>query len=489
MSRQSIIAKVLVGGTVVTGQTGHPVLPDHDVWLSGDTISAITPSGEHDVPEQCEVIDARHAIVMPGLIDSHRHLWQTTLRGMCSDMIAPEYRHQLREALVPFFRPEDVYAATLAGALELIDCGITTVLDWVHILNSPQHADASIAALRTSGMRAIFAHSAPNDMEASLWWSNSERKHPADVRRVREELSDKDALVTMAFGARAPHLVQREVRNHDWHLARELDLRIVTDGGIGGGLWAGRTYPIRLLQQDGLLWPGTVYVHCNNLAPDEYALIRESGGYISASPCAEMYVGFGMPATLDALAHGIRPALSTDSVTFVAGDMFGTMRSTLTSLRGMLGYKATAQEEGVGPWEITSADIFEMATARGAEALGLADRVGTLEVGKAADIVILNTRSVRLSPLNNPIATIALLATPADVETVLVAGNVVKREGKLVQFDQGRVVDDLVRSRDWLITKGGAELGPAVQKGLASCGLDQLIVPSRPPKHEGAGDV
>jgi 5-methylthioadenosine/S-adenosylhomocysteine deaminase len=138
--------RVVRSGTVVTGRKGSAVLPKHDVWVSGEDIAAITPTETVPVPEGCEIIDANDAIVMPGLIDTHRHLWQTALRGMCADMIAPEYRHECREALVPFFRPEDVYAATTAGALELIDCGITSVLDWVHILNTPEHADASIAA-------------------------------------------------------------------------------------------------------------------------------------------------------------------------------------------------------------------------------------------------------------------------------------------------------------------------------------------------------
>jgi 5-methylthioadenosine/S-adenosylhomocysteine deaminase len=465
---------VLSGGTVVTGYPLGEVRPRADVWISGETIVAITPAGERSVPAGCEVINASGAIVMPGLIDTHRHLWQTALRGMSSDLIAPEYRHELREALVPLYRPEDVYASTLSGAIEALDCGITTLLDWVHIMNSPEHADASVAALRASGIRAIFAHSCPNDSEAIRWWSNSDRNHPHDVMRLRRVLSDDNAKVTMAFGARAPQLVQRQVRVHDWRLARELDLRIVTDGGIGGGMWGGRTYPIRLLQEDGLLGPDCVYVHCNNLAADEYALIADTGGFISISPCAEMHVGFGMPGTMNALSHNIRPALSTDSVTFVSGEMFGTMRSTLSAVRAMLGYLATQRERGVARWELTTADILDFATRCGAAALGMSERTGTLAEGKLADIVILNTRSPRLSPTNNPIATIVLQATPADVDTVIVGGQVVKRNGTLTCCDPDAVRAGVVKSRDWLIQNGGARLGSNVRSRLSGCGIDSV---------------
>src|SRR5690606_28508051 len=105
--------------------------------------------------------------------------------------------------------------------------------------------------------------------------------------------------------------------------------------GLGGGKWGPRHYPIRLLREAGLLADDTTYIHCNNLDDDEYRLIAASGGSISMSPCAEMHVGHGLPATGRALAAGIRPALSIDYVTQVAGDMFATMRSVLATERGL----------------------------------------------------------------------------------------------------------------------------------------------------------
>jgi cytosine/adenosine deaminase-related metal-dependent hydrolase len=471
MNEQAAPTKVVVGGTIVTGHAEASALHGMDVWIAGDVILDVLPGGAKTVPSDCEVIDASGCIVMPGLIDSHRHLWQTTLRGLSSDLIAPEYRHQLREALVPIYRPDDVYAATLAGALEALDCGITTVLDWAHIMNSPAHADASIAALRDSGIRGVFAHSAPNDFEAPSWWANSARKHPEDARRVREVLFDDSARVTMALGARAPQLVQKEVRIHDWNLARELGLRITTDGGIGGGFWGGRKYPIKLLFEDDLLGPDCCYVHCNNLTSEEYKLIADTGGSISMSPCGELHVGFGFPATLAALEHGIRPALSIDSVIFVAGDMFGTMRTTLGQMRGMLGWMATQNDTGVESWNITTADILEFATLRGAAALGLESRTGSITAGKQADIVLLNTRSIRMAPANNPIAAIVLQASPADVDTVLVAGEVVKRQGKLVVRDQDAALRQLIESRDWLLGHGGDRVGQNVRSRLVGTGL------------------
>ena len=149
------------------------------------------------------------------------------------------------------------------------------------------------------------------------------------------------------------------------------------------------------------------------------------------------------------------------------------MRSTLGAVRAMLGYLATQREQGVARWELTTADILDFATQRGAAALGISDRTGTLAEGKLADIVMLNTRSPRLSPTNNPIATIVLQATPADVDTVMVAGQIVKRNGILTCCDAQAVRAGVVNSRDWLMQRGGERLGSNVRSRLSDCGIDR----------------
>jgi len=449
---------VIRGGTVVVGGAKAEVFGPGDVWISNSLIEEITPPGQKPLPEGCEVIDATDGIVMPGLIDTHRHLWQTPIRGLGADLTAPEYRSRLRAAFGPFMTPDDVYTATLAGALEALDSGITTILDWAHIMNSPEHADASVAALRATGMRCVFAFSTPNDQEADSWYSRSTRPQPPDVKRVRRDvLSDDSALVTMAFGARAPQLLSREIMVHDWNLARELGLRITVDGGLGGGQWGPRHYPIRLLRDENLLRDDTTYIHCNNLAEDEYKSIAESGGSISMSPCAEMHVGHGLPATGRALAAGIRPALSIDYVTQVAGDMFGTMRSVLATERGLRSRAAFEAGKGVEPWTIRTGDALEFATLRGAAAIGYPERTGSLEAGKQADITILDTTSLRLSPVNDPLATCVLYASPGDVDTVIVAGKVRKRAGVLVDHDVGKLRRELIALRDRLFAVGAAD--------------------------------
>jgi 5-methylthioadenosine/S-adenosylhomocysteine deaminase len=448
------------GGVVVTGDTNRRVLMHGDVWIKGEVIERVEASGMSQPGPDCEVIDARGFIVMPGLIDPHRHLWQTLLRGLASNMTAPQYRSSIRAIFGQQFTPEDVYIATLAGALDALDCGITTVLDWSHITNSPEHSDASVAALRASGMRCIYAHGGPNDHDKDLWWSNSARPHQHDAARVRNELlHSDDGLVTMALGVRAPHLVTREVMVHDWNLARELGLRLTIDGGLGGGLWGRRNYPIRLLHDANLMGPDATYIHCNNLAPDEYDLIRDTGGSVCISSCNEMHVGFGTPATGRLLAAGIKPCLSVDSTVFVAGDLFGTMRSTLAVERGVRSQKAFEAGEGIRSWDFGTAEVLEFATSVAAASLGFSQRIGSLTSGLQADVVMLDARSVRLAPVNDPVSTIVLQATPADVDTVMVAGKLLKRRGKLLRTDAAGVVEELVMARNRMFERSNIRMG------------------------------
>jgi len=456
---------VFRGGIVVTGDPRMPVLRPGDVFVRGDTIEAVLPHADGPLPEDCQVVDASRMIVMPGLIDSHRHLWQTAIRGLGADLTNPEYRDHIRFYFGPPYQPDDVYASTLAGALEAIENGITTVLDWAHIMNSPAHADASLAALEASGIRAVFAYGVPNDAEADSWWRASRRPHPQDIRRIHRRFANENTgLVSMAFAARSPHLLTHDVMVHDWSLARELGLRIAVDGGLGGGTWGPRHYPIRLLREAGLLGDDTTYIHCNNLADDEYAAIAASGGAISMSPCAEMHVGHGLPATGRALAAGIRPALSLDYVTQVGGDLFGTMRSTLATERGIQSRDAFEAGRGVAPWELRTSDVLEFATVQSAKASGLGDSVGTLAPGKQADIVLLNAASFRLAPVNDPVATIVLYATPADVDTVMIAGRIMKRHGRLLRDDAGTILEELEASRGRLFARAGLRPGQVVSR-------------------------
>jgi len=444
---------LLTGGTVITSRTAGEVLSATDILIENGTIAAIGPDLSGD---GAQVVDVTGRVVLPGFVDTHRHTWQSVVRNIASDWSLTEYLAGLHTGLSKYYRPEDTYAGNYLGVLEALDAGITTLVDWSHNLFTPEHADAAIQALTDSGIRAVFAHGGG----AQQWGAPlpSAVPHPEDARRVRDEhFGSNDGLVRMALALRGPQFTTPETNLHDFRLAKELDLDVTVH--VGDGYW-GRSGPILALQRDGLLSDRTTYVHCCTLADEELRIIADSGGKASVSPDVEMQMGHGFPATGRLLRHGIRPSFSIDVCSSNGGDMFGTMRSAIGVQRALDNAPAVETGEVIERIGLTCADVLMFATVDGARAAGLAERTGSLEVGKAADVVALSGDSLALTPMNNPLGAVVYNAHPGLVQDVWVAGRRVKEDGRLVGVDYAAVRAMAERTRDHVVGQmPGAELG------------------------------
>ncbi|NEM92352.1 amidohydrolase family protein [Galbitalea soli] len=449
MSERTLIRNA----TIITAATAGEVLVDTDILIENGTIAAI---GRNLAVSDAEVLDFSGRIVLPGFIDTHRHTWQSVVRDIASDWSLTEYLAGLHTGLSKYYRPEDTYAGNYLGALEALDSGITTLVDWSHNLATPEHADAAITALKDTGMRAVFAHGGGNKQ----WGAPlpSPNNHPEDARRVREQyFSDNTGLVTMAMALRGPQFTTPEVNRHDFALANDLDLRITVH--VGDGYW-GKSGPILKLRDDGLLSDRITYVHCDTLSDEELVLIAESGGSASVAPDVEMQMGHGFPATGRLLAHGIRPTFSIDVCSSNGGDMFGTMRTAIGMQRALDNAPAVESGEVIERIGLSCAEVVRFATIDGANAAGLGDFTGSIEVGKAADIIALDDRSLAITPMNNPFGAVVYAAHPGLVRDVFVAGKRVKADGQLVGVDYDHVKSLAIAARDHVMSEmPGAVLG------------------------------
>lgn len=446
---------LLAGGLVLTMDPAAGDLPDHDVLIEDGKIVAIG----RNLSADAERIDVTGKIVLPGFVDSHRHTWQTQLRFVGADWLFMDYLAQLRGVLGPLYRPEDMYIANLLGSVESMYSGITTLLDWNHLINTPEHADASIEGLRDAGIRGVFCYSTGNDGFVPTPSGVTVDVH--DAERVRDAyFSGQNGLLTMAYGPLGTELGGESTVAPDFAAARRLGLPISVHVGFFGQ-WL---HQVDYLHDHDLLGPDVTLLHCNATTDDEWSYIADSGATLSISPESEMHLGCGLPPIAQALHHGVKPSISSDVPSVMGTDMFGQMRTLLGVMRGMSS-QAYLGENGVAgaPKEfqnlrIGSHDILEYATVEGARTVGLGDRTGTIAVGKQADIVVVSTEAPTLQPLVNPSATVVLGASAADVECVLVAGRIVKRDGRMVGFD----LDDIRRraeaSRDYLLEAAGLDL-------------------------------
>lgn len=400
-----------------------------DVLIDGTKIAAVGPNLTAQAAPDARIFDARQCIVMPGFIDTHRHMWQGQLRNILPDGLLSDYTRDITGKARAAYRPEDAHIGDLVSALGAINAGVTTVLDWSHIGNSPEHTDAAIAGLRGSGIRAVYAYGAGTAGPAN--------KFPEDIRRLRTQyFSSRDQLLTLAMATTASA--------SDWAVARDVGAPITLHVNGGGSL----------LPVASAMRADCTYIHCNNLTEDGWKLIASTGGHVSIAGPIEMEMGHGVPPFQQAIAHGIRPSLSVDVETQMPGDLFTQMRTAFTLQRMQVLARERAGEKNL-PKLLTVKEVVEFATIHGANANALDAKIGTLTPGKQADLILLRHDRINTLPLNNAYGAVVLNMDTSNVDTVLIAGKVMKRNGQMVGVDVARVQRLAESSRDYLVSTLG----------------------------------
>jgi cytosine/adenosine deaminase-related metal-dependent hydrolase len=451
MSAAAKMHRILIkGGTVLSMDDD---VGDHevaDIMVESGRIAEIAPSlntSDADV----QIIDAHERIVFPGLIDTHRHTWQSALKHRLGDEDFVGYGCKMLRGIGPLYTPEDIYIGNLLGALSALEAGTTTLLDWSHALNTPEHADAAIAALRDAGIRGIFAQGWSR-ADGQNWTQNSVLQHNPDVIRVRKNiLSTDDALVTHYLAGRGPEMTTTEVVKQDFALARDLGIRISMHVGVRD--FGPKFRAVEVMAKAGVLGPDLTLIHLCASSAHEMSLMAEHGVSAAIGPQSEMMIdGAGIPPVGRLLAAGIRPSLSGDTETVGTGDLFTQMRLALACER-LLSANGLLPDK-VPPVKVR--DMLEFATIVGAQACGLEQRTGSLSPGKRADIVLVRATDLNLAPVTDPVGALVLAAHPGNVETVIVDGVVRKRNGSLVGVDLDQVRRRANRSRDSLLERARA---------------------------------
>ncbi len=413
---------LLRGGTVLPMDDARTVLAGTDVLVLDDRIAEV--GRDLVAPEGALVVDASDGIVMPGMIDTHRHMWQTAMRGYGADWTLTQYFvwYYLEHGKV--FRPQDIHAGNTLAAIEALDAGVTTCVDWSHGLQTVDHAEAAVDALRAVPGRFVLAYG--NIQQPPAQWSGSPEFRDFVSRRIT---GDDMLGFQLAFDVTGdPSFPEKPA----FEVARELGVPVTTHAGVWG---ATSDDGIQLMYDNGFMTDSTIYVHAASLSADSYHRIAATGGSISVSTESEQSAGQGYPPTWAIRAHGIRMSLSMDTSVWWSGDLFSAMRTTLGADRSREHMEAHAKGGTVTHSSLRADQVVEWATRGGAAALGRSD-IGCLEVGRKADVVLIKNESSPVSfPVLNVYGHVAFQAQRGDVHTVLVDGRVVKHEGKLVGID------------------------------------------------------
>ena len=434
MSRKTLIR----GGTVLTLGTKTPNFVEADVLIDDGKIADVGPGLR---ARDAEVIDATNTIVMPGFVDSHRHVWKSLFRNLGDPAVGST------AATGAHYQPDDVYAATLIGLMGAIEAGITTVVDWSDIQIDETYTEAVLQAHVDARLRTVFVHAAPQ-------WTESAQNDGSAIRGlVAANAANSGSLTTIAAGPCEPSTSNFDRVETDWALARELGLRIHVHAGSvksAGGV-------IASISGRGMLGEDVTLVHCSNLDDKDLSAIASSGTRVSLTPSAEMAGGLGSPPIQQLIDHNIRPGLGVDNEQLAPGDLFAQMRALISVQHATLFDFKLAGKAGI-PNLMSTREVIRHATIDGARVSGLGDVTGSLVPGKQADVVVLRTDRPNIYPINDPIGAVVWGMDTSNIDWVFVDGQALLRNG-ILEGNMDRARDLAISARNRVASASGLTVG------------------------------
>jgi 5-methylthioadenosine/S-adenosylhomocysteine deaminase len=393
-----------------------------DIHIQNGRIVAV---GSNLKTEKATVLDGRDMIVLPGLIDTHWHMWTALLRSMAGDKKGQGY-FDTTSQYGKHFLPADMYQATRLAATEALFSGITTVHDWSHNVRSLQHAEASLRALQESGLRARYSCGTATGKDGSELMDFTTLTHlHQHWNRYNADNLLQLGVAWRGIGGHPGIDSEPETGKTELQKARELKLPITIHASAGG--------IIQKLADANLMGKDMQLVHGMDATEQEVKSMVAAGASISISPFSELRIGYGIPPIDKFLDAGATIGLSIDTTTLSGNaDMFAVTKTFLNLAN------ALNKDE----FSLTARQALEIATMGGARALGISNSTGSITPGKRADIIMVSTRAPNLGILTNPADMIVEAAQPHNVDTVLVDGRLLKRHGKLTAMPENQVYDE-----------------------------------------------
>ena len=423
-----------------------------DVLVANGRIDAI---GTGLPADGSDVVDARGMILMPGMIDGHRHVWQSIGLGRLTKFNPGDYSSNYmlwKMAAVVAMEPQDHYIAELVGGLQAIDSGVTSILDYAHGQNSEANAMAAARGLKDSGIAGWFAYqlgisyafqlgdtvSGSDAIMAMFGIRSSEPEWNTAALLQQELFHDSSAPLQLALGpAMWAGNPMTEFRD-EFARARSTGIEMVVAHlhkparPFPAGVMGHRDSGIPDLHDAGLLGPDYHVAHANRLTSEELAMLRDTGGMIAATTMGEFpymtQAHRGPSVHGRARAAGVAVGIGTDVPLALPDDFFEHVRASLWSH-----YLAEDSRQIVQDYR--SQDTLDFATALGARAIRLGDETGSITVGKRADLVLLNTDRIGFGSMGSLADRVVTFANSSDVDSVWIAGQARKRHGQMIGVD------------------------------------------------------
>jgi 5-methylthioadenosine/S-adenosylhomocysteine deaminase len=427
------MAVLIKDATIITLDDANRVF-EGSVAIDRGRIAAVEPSTTASFNIAFDkVIDGRGCALLPGFIQTHIHLCQTLFRGAADDLELIDWLKRRVWPMEAAHTPESLYASARLGIAELIKGGTTCALT----METVNHTDSVFRAVEESGFRATVGkcmmdhgddtpEALIEETEESIAESLDllERWNGQADNRIRYCFAPRFALsCTRELLERIASLsVERGVMVHT-HASENRDEIAMVERATG-------KRNIEYLRDVGLTAPHVVLAHCVHLDDSEMEILRSTGAHVSHCPSSNLKLASGIARVVEMLDRGVSVSLGADGAPCNNRlDMFTEMRAAALLQKVLRGSRA-----------LPALTALRMATTGGAHALGLADQIGSVEVGKRADLQLVNLNRLHTMPQPDPISTIVYAAEAGDVETVIIDGRIVMQERRLLTFDEKYVI-------------------------------------------------
>lgn len=422
---------LITGGTVLTLEPGARPIPDGAVAVKGERIVAVGPRDSVEI-RAGKVLDAGGGLILPGFVNTHTHLAMVLLRGLADDLPLKEWLEKhIWPAEKAVMDAETVRLGTLWAAVESLKAGVTCVCDMYF------HAPTVARALEEIGIRGVVP-------ESIIDFPTPSCPSPEVALERQRELCEtyrRHPLITPAVAAHAPYSVNARNIAKAAELAEAFDVPFLIH--VAETRWEMESFqkekgatPVQYLADLGVLSSRTVAAHCVHVTEEDIATLAELQVGVAANPVSNLKLASGVAPLPHMLARGVKVGFGTDGA---------ASNNTLDLLRD--GQLAALLYKGVthDPTSLPAATVLQLLTAGGADVLGLGEEVGTLAVGKRADVICMAVEDPHAVPLYDPVSHLVYAARASDVRHVVVNGKVVVENRKVLTVDEAVLREEVRR--------------------------------------------
>lgn len=406
---------------VMTMDSGLGDIADGSVHVRNGEIVAVGK----DVSGGGDKIDGSGMIVMPGLVETHWHMWNTLFRSFAGDRPEEGYFPTVAR-FGQQMSPDDTFASTRLSAAEAINSGMTFVHSWCHNVRSAAHAEADIRALAEVGIRARHSCGWPQGLPDT----QSADQGPIESLARDWKSWSNEGLITLGMAWRGQFRagpIKPEVYQPEFDNARKLGLPITVH--VASARKA--VNQIEPLYKAKLMGKDVQLIHTLSASAAELDMIKESGAAVSVSPGSELRIGYGYPQISEMLAKGIPLGISIDTSALTgSSNLFGVLKLARDS------ENAKVESE----FKMTARKALELGTIGGARSMGIDDKTGSLKPGKRADLIAISPNALNMAVVTDPAHLVLEATGPENVDTVVVDGRILKRGGKLTAIDTPQVI-------------------------------------------------